>query len=102
MRRTLFIAIFLGLAAAPGLAAQTGEIGVSLTIVEPISLAARADATVRHRAGEYVEISMPLELGGNGSQIVAVAGSAPVEMGTEAGSALMVRNGSGSFEALTG
>ena len=97
MLRSALTTLVILLAAAGGLAAQGGEVGVSLTIVEPLALSAapRAASTVRHRAGEFVEIAMPLELAGSASQIVAVAAAG------DAGSpAFRVRGASGGFEPL--
>ncbi|HEU0077888.1 MAG TPA: hypothetical protein VFQ76_09595 [Longimicrobiaceae bacterium] len=99
MLRSALATLVILLAAAGGLAAQGGEVGVSLTIVEPLALSAapRAASTIRHRAGEFVEVAMPLELAGSASQIVAVAAAAG-----EAGSpGFRVRGASGGFEPLS-
>lgn len=99
MLRSATLILLLLLAAAGGLSAQTGELGVSLTIVEPIALsAAPRAATVRYRSGAFVEVAMPLELAGSGSHIVAVTGGAE---GAD-GSGLRVRAAGGGFEPLTG
>ena len=98
MLRSALTTLFFLLAAAGGLAAQGGELGVSLTIVEPLALSAapRAASTVRHRAGEFVEVAMPLELAGSASQIVAVAGAA----GGADSPGFWVRGVGGAFEPL--
>ena len=99
MLRTVLTALVILLASAGGVAAQTGEIGVSLTILEPLSFstAPRAPSTVRHQAGRFVEVAMPLELSGSANQIVSVAGVA----GAPGAPAFQVRGPDGSFEALT-
>jgi hypothetical protein len=98
MLRSALTTLVILLATAGGLAAQTGEIGVSLTIVEPLALSAapRMPSTVRHQAGKFVEVSMPLELSGTGSQIVSVAGTA----GAADSPGFQVRAAGGAFEPL--
>ena len=98
MLRNALTTLIILVATAGGLAAQTGEIGVSLTIVEPVafSVAPRAPSTVRHQAGKFVEVSMPLELSGSASQIVSVAG-AP---GAADSPGFRVRATGGGFEPL--
>jgi hypothetical protein len=98
MLRSALTTLVILLASAGGLAAQGGEVGVSLTIVEPLALSAapRMPSTVRHQANRFVEVSMPLELSGSASQIVSVAG-AP---GAEDSPGFRVRAAGGGFEPL--
>jgi hypothetical protein len=98
MLRSAISTLVILLAAAGGLAAQAGEIGVSLTIVEPLALSAapRTPSSMRHQAGKFVEVSMPLELSGSASRIVSVAG-AP---GAAASAGFRVRAAGGGFEPL--
>ena len=98
MLRSALTILFVLLAAAGGLAAQSGEVGVSLTIVEPLALSAspRAPSTVRHSKGEFVEVSMPLELAGSAGHIVSVAAGGAGDGG------FRVRGASGGFEPLAG
>lgn len=99
MLRSTITAVCMLLAAAGGLGAQGGEVGVSLTVLEPLALAAAPRAsTVRHRAREYVEVAMPLELAGRESRIVSVTGAA----GAADGPAFRVLGAGGSFEPLAG
>ncbi|HEV2145875.1 MAG TPA: hypothetical protein VGR37_00510 [Longimicrobiaceae bacterium] len=99
MLRSTLTAIGILLAAAGGLEAQTGEVGVSLTILEPVAFSAAPRASaVRHRPGEFVEVAMPLELAGSGSRIVAVAATA----GATDTPGFQVRGADGAFQPLTG
>lgn len=99
MLRSTITAICFLLATTCGLAAQGGEMGVSLTILEPLALtAAPQSSTVRHRAGEYVEVSMPLQPAGSETRIVAVSAAA----GGADGPQFRIRGPGGSYEPLTG
>lgn len=101
MPRTLLAILALLPWTAPA-AAQTGVIGVSLNIVQPMRSLATSHADVRYRAGEFVEVSTPLELGGDAGRILAVTQGTPSDEGAEDTPGIRVRSGSGRFERLDG
>jgi hypothetical protein len=102
------LAILLGIALslAPAVAraqAQSGFIGVSATILEPVGFRSAASSSVSVRRGQYMDVAAPVTSSGPAGQIVSVQAVAADAASPASGADLLrVRGAGGEFQRVDG